>query len=394
MGSKTVLLFYKTLVTLGGAEVLLGQHYIYLKRAGYAPKVICFEQTRLERIEVDSADIIELGGCCTLVQIWRLWQLLRRLKVVHAFCHSGHVEFGLAARLAGRAYSVFLHQPTTMSYNETDKYAWHFFDRYKRFARRDRMFDEIVSAYEGLSWPQRLHINLRAFLSHWGLRGARHLFVLSEYAVREKREIFGLHAHHLSGAIPQARLEALREKSAIRPVNGTATLVSVSRLDENKRIGLLIDAVAILRANGTDVRLLLGGKGPAENDLKARARHHGLNSEVTFLGYVPENDITNLYAAMDLFVTIDWADFRITTYEVLSENRRVVVSDDTDLDERLLQSGYLFVAPADAERLAEVIVRALHAPLSWDRARLKAYLRDYTWSTYFENIEKVMSGDA
>ncbi len=36
-------LFYKRLITLGGAEVLLGQHYAYLKACGEDVTVICFE---------------------------------------------------------------------------------------------------------------------------------------------------------------------------------------------------------------------------------------------------------------------------------------------------------------------------------------------------------------
>jgi glycosyltransferase involved in cell wall biosynthesis len=175
-------------------------------------------------------------------------------------------------------------------------------------------------------------------------------------------------------------------------VGNTATLVSVSRLDVNKRIDILIDAVAILNQRGRRVRLLLGGTGPATEELKVHARRCFVEDIVSFLGYVPEADIPALYAGMDLFVTIDWADFRITTYEVLAENRRVIVSDDTDADPKLLQSGYFFVASPDAERLAETIDNALQQPVAWSRDELRRYLQAFTWSAYFDSIDKSISG--
>lgn len=388
MPRRPVVLFYKQLTTLGGAEVLLAEHYAFLKGQGREVKVVCFGHADVARVHLAPQDLIVVPGRGVAAQTWGLAQLLRRLAPEQVYCHSGHIEFGVAAALAGQPYVLFVHQPTTMSYNETDKYAPWFFGRYKAFARRDRMYDEIVAAHDALSPPRRAYIALRALISQWSVRRASVVLVLSEYAVREKREIFGVTARHLCGAIPRRRIAALDSKPAPRAVTGEATLVSVSRLDENKRIDILIDAVSLLIRRGRPVRLLLGGSGPARAELEAQVNTLGLGRHVEFLGYVPEEDVERLYAAMDLFVTIDWADFRITTYEVLAENRRVVVSDDTDLDPELLGSGYLFASPADAEALATVIERALATPVAWDRERLKTYLDRYSWETYFSRIEE------
>ena len=390
MHPPVVALFYKRLIALGGAEVLLSEHYAYLKAHGYAPKIICFEAADLDRINIDAADLVVVRGRSTVWQTYQLARLLKDLQPNQTFCHSGYIEFGLAARLAGISYSIFVHQPTTMSYNESDKFARPYFDKYKKFARKDTMFNHIVAAHDALSIHQRLRINLRASISQNVLRRAENLFVLSNYAVREKKEIFGLDARYLSGAISERRLEGLTAKPAANGCADTATLVSVSRLDENKRIDVLIDAIAILRDRGHSIRLLLGGSGPASDDLQAHVAALELEEQVIFLGFVPEKDIPDLYSSMDLFATIDWADFRITTYEVLSENRRVIVSDDTDVDQSLLESGYLFVAPADGEKLASEIARALATTPVWNTSRLQGYLRNYTWSAYFGKIERVM----
>ncbi len=89
---------------------------------------------------------------------------------------------------------------------------------------------------------------------------------------------------------------------------------------------------------------------------------------------------------MDLFTTIDWADYRITTYEVLAENRRVIVSDDTDLDTEILDSGYLFKSNPDPNSLSNTIEFALKNNPKWSKNKLSKYLEKYSWDNYFTNI--------
>lgn len=387
----STVLFYKQLVALGGAEVLLEQHYAWLKSQGEKVSVYCFKHAEVERINIDPADLKLVLGSTTFVQIYRLARLLRRHCNDRIFCHSGPVDFGLAARIAGGVrYGMFVHQPTSMSFNEYDKFAARYWPRYQAFARRDAMYKLLSAQRAGFSWLRRLYVELRSYLLQSSYRHAQVLYVLSNYAVREKHQIFGLNATYLAGAISADRVAALAEKPDLRPLQESIELVSVSRMDKNKRIEILIDAVAELQARGRRVFLRLGGRGPATEDLRAHAANIGVADAVEFLGFVPEKDIPALYAGMDLFVTIDWADYRITTYEVLAENRRVIVSNDTDADPDLLASGYLFVAAPQCVALADTIERALETPVTWDRAKLAHYLTTFTWPVYFERVTQVL----
>ncbi len=386
-------LFYKRLVTTGGAEVLMGQHYAWVKAQGEDATVYCFEHAEVERIAIDPADLKVVPGGSTLAQIFGLARLLRGHAGDRVFCHSGPVEFGLAALLAsGVRYGMFVHQPTTMSFNEYNKFAARYWPRYQAFARRDAMYDRLTAQRAGMSVLQRLYVELRAPVLQTAHRRAAALYVLSDYAVREKHEIFGLSAIFLAGAITTERVAALASKPDLRPLQDPIELVSVSRMDDNKRIEILIDAVTALRSRGRAVRLRLGGKGPATENLKAHAAKMGVSDAVEFLGFVPEEDIPALYAGMDLFVTIDWADYRITTYEVLAENRRVIVSDDTDADPDLLASGYLFSSSPQADALADCIEGALETPVTWNRVQLANYLTTFTWPVYFDRVTRTLDG--
>lgn len=389
----STVLFYKQLVSLGGAEVLLEQHYAWLKSQGEKVSVYCFKYTQVERINIDPIDLNVVIGSTTFAQIYRFARLLRRHRNDRIFCHSGAVDFGLAARMAGGVrYGMFVHQPTTMSFNEYDKFAARYWPRYQTFARHDAMYKLLSAQRAGFSWLRRLYVELRSYLLHSSYRHAQVLYVLSNYAVREKRQIFGLNATYLAGAISTDRVSALAEKPDLRPLQETIELVSVSRIDKNKRIEILIDAVAVLRSRARKVRLRVGGKGPAIKDLKMHATNVGVADAVEFLGFVPEEGIAKLYASMDLFVTIDWADYRITTYEVLAENRRVVVSDDTDADPDLLASGYLFVSKPEGVALADTIERTIRTPVEWNRAQLADYLTTFTWPVYFERVTQSLEG--
>jgi glycosyltransferase involved in cell wall biosynthesis len=387
-------LFYKRLVMLGGAEVLMGQHYAWLKAQGEDVTVLSFEVADVDRVALDPTDLVVVKGAGVLAQTCALVAALKKSRGSTVICHSGYLELGVAAWLAGVDFSIFVHQPTTMSFNEQDKFAARLWPRYQAFARHDAMYDQLCAQRARQSLPRRLYIEARSFLSQAVLRRARARFVLSNYAVHEKRQIFGWVATFLAGAITPERVSALAGKSDLKPVGKTIELVSVSRLDKNKRIEILIDAVAELRARGRAVRLRLGGKGPATKYLKAHAAKLGVADAVEFLGFIPEDEIPGLYASMDLFASIDWADFRITTYEVLAENRRVIVSDDTDVAPDLLASGYLFAAAPEAEVLADCIERALQTPVTWGRARLAEYLSTFTWPVYFDRIAQAIANSA
>ncbi len=384
------LLFYKRIKTVGGAEVLLSQHYLWLKERNENVKVVCFETASPDRVLIDSSDLIVLQDRGVLKKIRSLIEILKANKAVRVICHSGYLELGIASLIAKVPYSIFVHQPTSMSFNEQDKFSLRFWGRYKKFAIKDDMFRKICEQRNELSILRCFYIELRTFVSQIILRRAKVLFVLSHYASREKLNIFGLKTVVLAGAISKENAKVIAERKDTYHKNDLINLVTVSRIDENKRIDILIKAVSRLIKRGFRVNLKIGGDGPSLDNLKKLASDYGIADSIEFLGFVPEIDIPLLYDGMDLFVTIDWADYRITTYEVLSKNRRVIVSDDTDADPELIKSGYLLTSAPRAGALSETIILALNKKVLWNNSELSEYLLSYSWPVYFESITKIV----
>ncbi|NMH64853.1 glycosyltransferase family 4 protein [Shewanella salipaludis] len=79
-------------------------------------------------------------------------------------------------------------------------------------------------------------------------------------------------------------------------------LIYVGRLVEQKGIGDLLRAVALLSQTLTDCRLLILGEGPWRDALVSLADRLGISQRVSFIGWVEPSDVPNYLAAADIFV--------------------------------------------------------------------------------------------
>jgi glycosyltransferase involved in cell wall biosynthesis len=138
----------------------------------------------------------------------------------------------------------------------------------------------------------------------------------------------------------------------------------VARLSPRKGVDVAIDAIAILRAAGRDVRLDVCGTAYAgyewfEKELRARASEPMLADAVHFLGYVNPTDPV-LAAASIVLVPSRVEPFGNTAVEGLLSGRPVIASAVQGLAEILTdgQTG-LLVPPGDARALAGAIGRLL-----------------------------------
>lgn len=79
-------------------------------------------------------------------------------------------------------------------------------------------------------------------------------------------------------------------------------IFSVGRLVEKKGIEYLIKAIPFVLNKLHNVRLVIGGSGPLENDLKKLVVNLNLSTSVIFTGYIKNLDLPKYYASSDVFV--------------------------------------------------------------------------------------------
>lgn len=161
-------------------------------------------------------------------------------------------------------------------------------------------------------------------------------------------------------------------------------LALVARLSPRKGVDVALEATALLRAQGRDVRLDVCGTAYAgyewfEQQLRARAAAPGLTGAVRFLGYV--NPIDSVLAAASIVLVPSRVEpFGNTAVEGLLSGRPVIASDVQGLAEILTdgQTG-LLVPAGDAPGLAAAVGRLLDDPhlaaMLAERGRREALIR-------------------
>ena len=138
------------------------------------------------------------------------------------------------------------------------------------------------------------------------------------------------------------------------------TLLFVGRLDKEKNLDVLLKAVSIIK-NKADFHVAIVGKGKEEADLKTLAKEYGVDSLVTFTGYLPKKDLPNIYKVGDVFVMPSTAELQsLVTMEAMSCGLPVVGADAVALPHLIHsgENGYLFT-PGDENEFAEKLLKLL-----------------------------------
>ncbi len=133
-------------------------------------------------------------------------------------------------------------------------------------------------------------------------------------------------------------------------------LLTVCRLDKEKQIDLVLRAFAALKDRSL-IQLVLAGKGAEEQKLHSLAKELGLSQNVSFLGYVPDDDLPSLYRAADCFLIAGIAELQsIATLEAMATGLPVIAADAMALPELVKhgRNGYLF-PPHDVSALTKCI---------------------------------------
>lgn len=85
-------------------------------------------------------------------------------------------------------------------------------------------------------------------------------------------------------------------------LSGKQVLLHVGRLSREKRLDVILNAVAGLKEKEPDLSLLVVGKGPSEEDYKAMAKKLGVADRVVFAGFLPSEELPVAYASAEALV--------------------------------------------------------------------------------------------
>ncbi|TMR88893.1 glycosyltransferase family 4 protein [Nonomuraea basaltis] len=129
------------------------------------------------------------------------------------------------------------------------------------------------------------------------------------------------------------------------------TVLFVGRLDEEKRLDEIVRALPLV-LNETDAQVALVGKGNQRPELERLAKRIGVAERVFFLGFVPDENMPQAYAAADVFAMPGVAELQsIATLEAMATGLPVVAANAMALPHLVDGNGFLF-EPGDVIALA------------------------------------------
>jgi glycosyltransferase involved in cell wall biosynthesis len=208
------------------------------------------------------------------------------------------------------------------------------------------LFDD--PATRSLKSRVRLAVSNR-ILGH-GLRSGGRTIVTSEFLRGECRKDFGVDTQVVRmGGLGDAWL--FQE----RPVTDALRMLSVCRIEGNKRIDWMLRALGELEREASplskrvDWRLDLAGKGPLIGELENLARTEGIAERVRFHGFVPDERLTEMYAGAHLFLMPAVQGYGIPAIESLQRGIPVLLHRESGVSDILLDTPWATVLTGGEE---------------------------------------------
>ncbi|MGL1902918.1 MAG: glycosyltransferase family 4 protein [Fibrobacterales bacterium] len=201
--------------------------------------------------------------------------------------------------------------------------------------------------------------------------------------------------------IPLENKDGLCEKHGLP--QDKKLVFTMSRLQGYKAHDTVLKAIAAVpKEKRTALHYVIAGRGPYESELKKLAVELGLESQITWLGFVNEEDIVELYNAMDLFALCTREEkmekevegFGLVFLEAQACAVPCVGSTDGGIpDAVIIEQGGWLIEPNDSTTLALILERLIDKPEQFIEEGLKGRKRvvaEATWKHFGEAVSNIV----
>ncbi|UTI62974.1 glycosyltransferase family 4 protein [Paraconexibacter antarcticus] len=237
----------------------------------------------------------------------------------------------------------------------------------------------------------------------WMVHAADQVIVCSHYMRGHVADIFDVEEARIAvipngidpdDLQPKGDLDALRARFA-QPHERLVLLVG--RLVYEKGFQVALDALPDVIDHVGDLRFLVAGSGTADQELRAQATRLGLDEHGTFLGWIGDDALHNLYRIADLTVVPSlYEPFGLVALEAMASGCPCIVADTGGLREVVPPGervGLRFNG-GDAEHLGIMIERLLTSDELRDRLVVQAreHVLQFDWADVAEQTRAVYDG--
>lgn len=374
----------------GGAQRLVCEELKHFSEFGAEVSVVTPFVDEEYFAEMDIPEAIEVVVCSAdgsrgsfLVRTRRIRHAIRELSPDVVCSHYRDEEVYLTRKTTDLDFEF------TVQLNGT---ALWFSDNYRVVPhRRKKQYPELMDAVPGHreferdldpSVGQRLKAELGEYLRTRALRSAEAVFVLSGRVRAEVSALYGVDSTIVRAGVPDSWQTRAERTPTVDIGDGNRVVLSVSRLEERKRIGLLISAFAMAESLHDDTCLVIGGTGEEEQALKRRVRRLDLEEHVVFEGYIPEKKLLKYYKSADVFACPGYMTYGLAPLEAYSTGAKIALSTDAYVRELLEEKTGVETARPDATAWSEMLATLLDEPAMEPNAEIIPRWNDFTEQKY------------
>jgi glycosyltransferase involved in cell wall biosynthesis len=199
------------------------------------------------------------------------------------------------------------------------------------------------------------------------LCAAHTIIAISECTKRDVVRVYGLDEKKIrvihGGVSPSFRPSPPEAMAGIRLRYSLPEryILSVGTIEPRKNLVTLLEAYRVLRDRGASVKLVIvGKKGWRYESFFQRLHEIGLENEVVFPGFIPDEDLPAVYTMADTFVFPSlYEGFGLPVLEAMACGAPVICSNTSSLPE-VTGDGAVLVPPHDVRGWIEALEQVLN----------------------------------
>lgn len=341
-----ILWFASQLIESGGGEKFLFEIAKNLKRNGHEVQIVCdvLDEKNIYAGKYDTSEVINFNlnykssksylkkALKKITGVPKLYSQIKLFDPDLIICQSefDSIRVKLAILFKKIPMRVFIFGQMFQFKNDISKYSYIFSKKLKKIIDSQPDYISRLGKRPSLFKTPITFISNEfiSLLKYWSIRKSDKVFVLSNQVKREVELLYGVPASLLRGAISKTDInhnEILNPK----PIAKRPVFISCCRLDEKKRVDVIIKAFI---KSKIEADLVIIGDGPEMNALKEIAYESSKYKAIKFLGRVSDEEKDLNLQLSDVFISMDNSDFVISGIEAIAIGKRAILSNHFDID--------------------------------------------------------------
>ena len=173
--------------------------------------------------------------------------------------------------------------------------------------------------------------------------------------------------HTIPNGIDLSQFKAAKNPGSFRSRLGlkpdAPILLSMGRVDPEKRLDFLIDAFALMADRVPEAQLVFAGDGSARKKLEAHAATTKVNARIHFLGMVNRAEMPDLLHDATIFLSASTTEVHpISVIEAIASGLPLVAVQDEAFEGMIVENENGHLTPLDVDAFSDTLVKLLADP--------------------------------